>query len=111
MTDQQQNQNEDQIDGKAAIEKVFAATIGTLAIDKAVLEKKAETQANVIQQMAENEATLIKRIQELKAEVIELKRSVKYELSPEAKALAADGEAIIDNEGKENTAPVEEVLG
>lgn len=110
-----QNENDNLLnfdEAKAAIEKGFASTIGTLSLNNAILEKRLASSQQTIRQLTESEVALIERIQNLEADIARLRQqlsNIPKPLSPEAAALAADGRAVIQENGddeKEKATPV-----
>lgn len=103
MADQQPfNENDGLLNfdqAKAAIEKDFAAMIGTLSINNAILEKRLASSQQTVRQLTESEVSLAMHIQELKSEIARLKQQLP--LSPEAAALAIGGREIIRDEEAE----------
>lgn len=105
------NGNENQIsvpfiEWKAAIESQFAAIIGDLIGQKLDLKnqiKQLQADNGLISQLMANETDLVNRIQELESEIAGLKyqlSSTPKPLSPKAAALAAEGSAILADDGE-----------
>lgn len=92
MTNQQfSNENDGLLnfdEAKAAIEKWFASTIGTLSLNNSMLEKRLATSQQIVRQLTENDAALIERIQDLETDITQLK----YELSNTPQPLSLEAE-------------------
>lgn len=106
MTDQQvSNENDGLLNfdqAKTTIEKNFAAMVGTLSLNNAILEKRLSISQQAVRQLTEHEVGLVEHIQDLEADLARLRHrlsSLPQPLSPEAAALAAAGGEIIQDEG------------
>jgi hypothetical protein len=98
-----ENQNQPSITGdemKEALEKYFGGQLGNFACQNLLLEKRVQHQAELIEMLQAEIASLR----------AELSRRPPMPLSPEAAALAAEGSALLADEGDEGNkkaAPVE----